>query len=60
MVLHRMHPIPSIRALAERVNEKMYALNQGRMWMGGHMRRGDCKPVITLPLLSKILTSFPT
>lgn len=29
--------------LADRVAERMLKLNNGRMWMAGHMRRGDCR-----------------
>lgn len=34
--------------LADRVAERMLKLNNGRMWMAGHMRRGDCRFFCTL------------
>lgn len=44
LVLHGLIHIPPIEVLADRVAERMLKLNEGRMWMAGHMRRGDCTP----------------
>lgn len=43
IVLHGSIHIPPIEVLSDRVAERMLKLNDGRMWMAGHMRRGDCK-----------------
>lgn len=42
LVLYQMRPIDKILELASRLDERMLALNEGRMWMAAHMRRGDC------------------
>lgn len=47
-VLYDMQLIDGIRALAARISDRMYALNDGRLWMAAHMRRGDCKHVSVL------------
>jgi len=41
LVLHGFRPIPSIIHVADRIAKRMLAMNDGRMWMAGHMRRGD-------------------
>ena len=43
MVLHGFRPIPAIIHVADRIATRMLAMNDGRMWMAGHMRRGDCE-----------------
>ncbi|KAG8895708.1 hypothetical protein FRC01_012239 [Tulasnella sp. 417] len=40
-VLYGLRPIDKVRHLAEQVAERMKEKNNGRMWMAGHMRRGD-------------------
>ncbi|KAG8216527.1 hypothetical protein J3R82DRAFT_6643 [Butyriboletus roseoflavus] len=40
-VLYDMRLIDAILSLAERINDRMLALNSGRLWMAAHMRRGD-------------------
>lgn len=42
-VLNDMHPIEKVYELARVLDQRMLAKNDGRMWMGAHMRRGDCK-----------------
>ncbi|KAF9520537.1 hypothetical protein BS47DRAFT_1287025 [Hydnum rufescens UP504] len=41
LVLYGFRPIPQITRLADRIAARMLAVNDGRMWMAGHMRRGD-------------------
>ncbi|KAG9045288.1 hypothetical protein FS837_006553 [Tulasnella sp. UAMH 9824] len=43
-VLYGLRPIDVVRNLAEKVAQRMKDRNNGRMWMAGHMRRGDSKP----------------
>ena len=43
MVLHDLVPPPAIFALGEMLAGRMRELSGGRLWMGAHMRRGDCK-----------------
>lgn len=43
-VLRDMHPIEKVYELARVLDQRMLAKNNGRMWMGAHMRRGDCAP----------------
>jgi len=40
-VLYGLHPIEPIRRLTDRMAAKMREKVGGRMWMAGHMRRGD-------------------
>ncbi|KAG8910007.1 hypothetical protein FRC00_009026, partial [Tulasnella sp. 408] len=40
-VLYGLRPIDVVRDLAEKVAQRMKDRNNGRMWMAGHMRRGD-------------------
>ncbi|KAG9311639.1 hypothetical protein JVU11DRAFT_7873 [Chiua virens] len=40
-VLYDMRLLDDILALAERISDRMFALNGGRLWMAAHMRRGD-------------------
>lgn len=42
LVLHQMRPTDKILNLGSRLHERMSERNGGRMWMGAHMRRGDC------------------
>ncbi|KZP31372.1 hypothetical protein FIBSPDRAFT_724960 [Athelia psychrophila] len=41
LVLHELRPIDKVFELAELLDERMLALNSGRMWVAAHMRRGD-------------------
>lgn len=43
LVLHQMRPIDKVLDLADLLNQRMLALNSGRMWVAAHMRRGDCE-----------------
>lgn len=42
-VLYGLHPPPRVWRLASKVYDRMLEKNGGRMWMAGHMRRGDCR-----------------
>jgi len=41
MVLYDMPLMDVILLLAERINDRMFTLTGGRLWMAAHMRRGD-------------------
>ncbi|KII93203.1 hypothetical protein PLICRDRAFT_100474 [Plicaturopsis crispa FD-325 SS-3] len=41
ITLHGMHAPDVLLNLAERLDKRMAAKNNGRMWMSAHMRRGD-------------------
>ncbi|KAH7911165.1 hypothetical protein BJ138DRAFT_1007149 [Hygrophoropsis aurantiaca] len=41
MVLHQLRMTDNILQLAERLDQRMLNITGGRMWMCGHMRRGD-------------------
>ncbi|KAI0003694.1 hypothetical protein BJV74DRAFT_876058 [Russula compacta] len=41
MVVHTLSFPPNVLALAEILAARMRELNDGRLWMGAHMRRGD-------------------
>ena len=41
-VLHYVVPIDAMYALADELALRMRGLVDGRLWMGSHMRRGDC------------------
>ncbi len=43
MILHAFIQPQPILALAETLAARMHQLNDGRLWMGAHMRRGDCE-----------------
>lgn len=43
MVVHSFIFTAKILNLAETIAGRMRKLNGGRLWMGAHMRRGDCK-----------------
>lgn len=45
-----VHP-QAFDVIADEVAERMFQMNDGRIWMGAHMRRGDCKlsPTIRFP-----------
>lgn len=47
IVLRGISHVRSVQALADVAVERMRELNNGRMWMAGHWRRGDCMPVST-------------
>jgi hypothetical protein len=40
-VLYDMRLTDNVLSLAAQINDRMLAMNNGRLWMGGHMRRGD-------------------
>ena len=40
-----------IFGLAEILADRMRGRNGGRLWMGAHLRHGDCKPGVGLSLL---------
>ena len=41
-VLHYLVPVDAVSILADRLAERMREKVGGRLWMGAHMRRGDC------------------
>jgi hypothetical protein len=43
MVVHSFVFPPKVLDLAEDLANRMRKINDGRLWMGAHMRRGDCK-----------------
>jgi hypothetical protein len=43
MVVHLFVFPPKVLALAEILATRMREMNGGRLWMGAHMRRGDCE-----------------
>ena len=43
MAVHAFIQPQPILALAEILAARMRQLNGGRLWMGAHMRRGDCE-----------------
>jgi hypothetical protein len=43
IVLQDIHPPPKVKAFALKLIAKMDKLNNGRLWLAGHMRRGDCE-----------------
>jgi hypothetical protein len=45
MVVHSFIFTPKILGLAETIATRMRQSNGGRLWMGAHMRRGDCKHI---------------
>ena len=42
-VIHSLVPTQKIFDLAEVLSFRMLLRTKGRLWMGAHMRRGDCK-----------------
>ena len=43
LVLHSLIPPQKILDLADVLSTRMHERTQGRLWMGAHMRRGDCE-----------------
>lgn len=43
MVLFDIRPLAAFRNLALKIHSRLEARVEGRMWMGAHMRRGDCE-----------------
>ncbi|TFY57376.1 hypothetical protein EVG20_g8576 [Dentipellis fragilis] len=41
IVLFHLHAVDKVFALAEKLDNRMSRLTEGRLWMGAHMRRGD-------------------
>ena len=54
MVVHSFIFTPKILGLAEVLARRMRERNGGRLWMGAHMRRGDCKYIPFLSLTKTI------
>lgn len=48
LVLHGIRPTQKVIDLAARVADRMTQRNEGRLWMGAHMRRGDCEEIQSL------------
>lgn len=46
MVLDHVRPPDNVYVLAEVLDARMRDVNEGRVWMGAHMRRGDCTLLI--------------
>lgn len=42
-VLNYLRPPDVVYLLAEALDSRLQELTEGRMWMGSHMRRGDCE-----------------
>jgi hypothetical protein len=42
LVLHDVRFPSKVFALADGLAARMRKMNGGRLWMGAHMRRGDC------------------
>lgn len=49
MVVRTLSFPQNVIALAEILAARMREMNDGRLWMGAHMRRGDCKYFHTFP-----------
>jgi len=45
VVLQDIQPPPQVNSLAFKIIERMDRLNNNRLWLAGHMRRGDCKSI---------------
>ena len=43
MAVHEIIQPQPILALAETLARRMRQLNDGRLWTGAHIRRGDCE-----------------
>lgn len=43
LVLDGVRRIDAVSALADVMVECIYKLTEGRLWMGAHIRRGDCE-----------------
>ena len=43
LAVHALIQPQPILTLAETLAARMRKLNNGRLWMGTHMRRGDCE-----------------
>jgi hypothetical protein len=55
-VLHSFIPPQNVFDLAEVLSSRMRLRTEGRMWMGAHMRRGDCKyPCCTRTQAERVL-----
>ena len=42
-VLYDLSPSQRVKDLAKRIVKRVDKLNHGRLWLAGHMRRGDCE-----------------
>ena len=49
MVVHSFIFPPKVLTLADTLATRMREMNGGRLWMGAHMRRDDCKCVYNHP-----------
>ena len=54
MVVHSFVFPPKVLNLADLLATRMREMNEGRLWMGAHMRRGDCKCIRNPPLTPSI------
>jgi tRNA(Ile2) C34 agmatinyltransferase TiaS len=52
IVLQDVQVSERVHALAQKAVWRMNQFNDGRTWMAGHMRRGDCKRFLTRVLCS--------
>ena len=43
LAIHALRQPQPFLTLAETLAARMRQLNNGRLWMGAHMRRGDCE-----------------
>ena len=56
-VSHSLIPPQHVFDFAEILSSRMRSRTGGRMWMGAHMRRGDCKyPCYTRAQAEQVLT----
>jgi hypothetical protein len=51
-VVHELTFPPKVIALADVLASRMRERVGGRLWMGGHMRRGDCEYFSSLSLFA--------
>jgi hypothetical protein len=47
LVIHEVHPPNKVYELASTLVERIKMRTDGRMWLGAHMRRGDCTNLST-------------
>ena len=53
-VLHYVVPFDAMYELADELAQRMHDKVDGRLWMGSHMRRGDCAYIFTFTYLSAV------
>lgn len=59
MVIHSFIFTPKVLDLAEILAGRMRERNGGRLWMGAHMRRGDCNYISSLTVTTEKLITDP-